>query len=87
MNLKKNVTQIVKTKHQTVNKRQSKTDLIEFYLAELVEVQNLSLHVREADLGSLQLPELCDLIQKVELNPCEGLEIEGEGARGSEDRL
>lgn len=29
--------------------------------------------MRESDLGSLQLPELCDLIQKVELNPSEGL--------------
>lgn len=43
------------------------------HLAELVQVQNLSLHMRESDFGSLQLPELCYLIQKVELNSGEGL--------------
>jgi len=45
-----------------------------FHLAELIEVQHFSLHMRESGLGSLQLPELCDLIQEVEFNPSEGLE-------------
>lgn len=52
------------------------------YLAELIEVQNLSLHMRESDLGSLQLPELCNLIQKVELNPSEGLDRQEREERG-----
>lgn len=34
--------------------------------------------MRESDLGSLQLPELCDLIKKVEFNPSEGLDKERE---------
>lgn len=46
------------------------------YLAELIEVQNLSLHMRKSNLGSLQFPELCYLIQKVKLNPSEGLNTE-----------
>lgn len=47
--------------------------MVHFYLAKLIEVQHFPLYVREPDLGSLQLPELCDLIQEVKLNSCEGL--------------
>lgn len=46
---------------------------LSFYLAELIEVQNLSFYVREPNLRSLQLPKLCNLIQKVELNSSESL--------------
>ena len=43
------------------------------HLAEAVEVQYLPLHMGEPDLGTLQLPEFSNLVQKVQSHPGESL--------------
>ena len=44
------------------------------YLAKLIQIQNLPLHMRDTEPGSLQLPELSNLVQEVELDSGESLE-------------
>lgn len=44
-----------------------------FNLAQQVQVQHFSLHVRKAQFAALELPELGDLVEEVELDSGEGL--------------
>lgn len=61
-------------KHVTVGGGKS-SSLVKCYLAEPVDVQDLPLHMGEADLGALQLPELGNLVQEDEFYPSESLSM------------